>query len=193
MEKLKQVEAEKFLKLDLNRNLAKAVLLDKPRLPANIRVTSEYLKMLYSAVTYYRETVTDLIASEEMDVNLRTVYTRKLKEQLKLTDPILAELQNTVNFFNTASKATRVFACIKTKIRSMQTTVKDKIAVIQDAEEDILSSLPRIKDYLNHLEEVPSNTYKEFESILKQIGKEELTEKDTNILLEQATEMIDLT
>ena len=103
MEKLKQVEAEKFLKLDLNRNLAKAVLLDKSRLRVNIRVTSEYLNKLYSAVTYYQETVTDLIASEEMDINLRTVYTRKLKEQMKLTDPILAELQNAVNFFNTAS------------------------------------------------------------------------------------------
>ena len=60
----------------------------------------------------------------------------------------------------------------------MQTTVKDKIAVIQDAEEDMLSSLPRIKDYLNLLEEVVSNTSKEFKSILKQIGEEELKEKE---------------
>ena len=63
---------------------------------------------------------------------------------MKLTDPFLAELQNAVNFFNTASKGTQVFACIKTRIWSMQTTVKDKIAVIQDAEEDMLSSLPRV-------------------------------------------------
>ena len=106
MEELKQVEAERFLKLELNRNLAKDILLDKSRLRANIRVASEYLNKLYSAVTYYRETVTDLITSEEMDVNLRTVYTRKLKEQLKLTDPILVELQNAVNSFNTTSKTT---------------------------------------------------------------------------------------
>ena len=72
----------------------------------------------------------------------------------------------------------------------MQITVKNEIAVIQDAEEDILSSLTRIKDYLNRLEEIRSNTSKEFESILKQIGEEELTEKDANILLEQATKMI---
>ena len=148
MEELKQVEAERFLKLELNRSLANAVLLDKPTLRANSRVTSGYLNKLYSAVTYYHESVTDLIASEEMDAHLRTVYTRKLKEQMRLTDPILAELQNAVNFFNTASKCTRVFACIKTKIWSMQTMVKDKIAVIQDAEEDMLSFLPRIKDYL---------------------------------------------
>ena len=106
MEKLKQIESERFLKLELNRNQADAVLLDEPRLRANIRVASRYLKKLYSAVTYYKEAVTDLITSEEMDVNLRTVYTRKLSEQLKLTDLILAELQNAVNFFNTASKAT---------------------------------------------------------------------------------------
>ena len=53
MEELKQVEAERFLKLELNRNLAKAVLLDKSRLRANIWVASEYLNKLYSAVTYY--------------------------------------------------------------------------------------------------------------------------------------------
>ena len=75
----------------------------------------------------------------------------------------------------------------------MQITVKNEIAVIQDAEEDILSFLPRIKDYLIRLEEIRSNTSKEFESILKQIGEEELTEKDANILLEQATEMVDST
>ena len=75
----------------------------------------------------------------------------------------------------------------------MQTMVKDRIAVIQDAEEDTLSSLSRIKTYLNRLKEVHSNTSKDFESILKQIGEEELMEKDANILLEQATEMVDST
>ena len=53
MEELKQVQAERFLKLELNRDLARAVLLDKSRLRANIQVTSEYLNKLYSAVTYY--------------------------------------------------------------------------------------------------------------------------------------------
>ena len=72
----------------------------------------------------------------------------------------------------------------------MQITIKEKIAVIQDAEEDMLSSLPRVKDYLNLFEEAVSNTSKEFESILKQIGEEELTEKDANTLLDQATQTI---
>ena len=110
MEKLKQIEAERFLKLELSRNQADDVLLDEPRLRLNVQVTSGYLKKLYSAATYYTQAVTDLITSEEMDVNLRMVYTTKLSEQQKLTDPILDELQNTVNFFNTASKAIQVFA-----------------------------------------------------------------------------------
>ena len=176
MEKLKQIEAERFQKLELNKKQGDAVLLDEPTLWGNIRVVSGYLNKLYPAVTYYKEAVTDLISSEEMNINLGTVYTRKLNEQLKLTDPILAELQNVVNCLNTASKATRVFACIKTKIQSMQIMVKDKIAVIQDVEEDMLSSLPRIKDYLSFLEEVVSNTSKELDSILKQISEEELTD-----------------
>ena len=66
---------------------------------------SGYLKKLYSAATYYEQAVTDLITSEEMDVNLKTVYTNKLNEQLKLTDPILSELQNAVTIFNTINKA----------------------------------------------------------------------------------------
>ena len=58
----------------------------------------------------------------------------------------------------------------------MQLMVKDKIAVIQDVEEDMLSSLPRIKDYLSFVEEVVSNTSKELDFILKQISEEELTD-----------------
>ena len=73
----------------------------------------------------------------------------------------------------------------------MQTTGKDEIAVIQDAEEDTLSSLPRIKANLRLLEDVVSNTSKELDSICKQIIEEELTERDVNILLEQATQMVD--
>ena len=94
-----------FLNLELKRSQAEAVLLDEPRLRSNVRVTSGYLKKFYSAATYYEQAVTDLITSEEMDVNLKTVYTKKLSEQLKLTDPILSQLQTAVDFFNTFNKA----------------------------------------------------------------------------------------
>ena len=70
MEKLKQIEAERFQKLELNKKQGDAVLLDEPRLWGNIRVVSEYLNKLYPAVTYYKEAVTDLISSEEMNINL---------------------------------------------------------------------------------------------------------------------------
>ena len=59
----------------------------------------------------------------------------------------------------------------------MQITVNDKIAIIRDAEEDTLSSLPRIKANLWLLEDVVSNTTKELDSICKQIIEEELTKK----------------
>ena len=60
MEKLKQIEAERFQKLELNKKQGDAVLLDEPRLWGNIRVVSGYLNKLYSAVTYYKEAVTTL-------------------------------------------------------------------------------------------------------------------------------------
>ena len=145
MEKAVQAEAELFTNLELKRNQAEAVLVDETRLRSNVRVTNGYLIKLESAVTNYEQAVTDFLTSDEIDVNLKMVYTNKLNEQLKLTDSILSELQNAVDFFNAINKAARVFACIKTKIRSMQKTVDAKIAVVRDAEEDMLSSLPKIK------------------------------------------------
>ena len=96
MEKMVQTEAEMFLNLELKRSQAEAILLDEPRLQSNLRVPSGYFKKLDSATTNYEQAITDLITSEEMDVNLKTVYTNKINEQLKLTDPILSELQNAV-------------------------------------------------------------------------------------------------
>ena len=119
------------------------------------------------------------------------VYTNKLNEQLKLTDSILSELQNAVDFFNAVNKAARVFACIKTKIRSMQKTLDTKIAAVRDPEEDTLSSLPKIKANLQLFKDIVSNTTKELDSVCKQIVEEELTERDVNTLLEEATQMVD--
>ena len=100
MEKAVQAEAELFMNLELKRNQAEAVLADEERLRSNVRVSRGYLNKLDSAATNYKQAVTDLLTSKEMDVNLKMVYTNKLNEQQKLTDPILSELQNAVNFFN---------------------------------------------------------------------------------------------
>ena len=46
MEKLKQIEAERFQKLELNKKQVDGVLLDEPTLWGNIRVVSGYLNKL---------------------------------------------------------------------------------------------------------------------------------------------------
>ena len=74
MEKMVQAEAEMFTNLELKRNQAKAVLADKTRLRLNVQVTRRYLIKLESAITNYKQAVTDLLTSEEIDVNLKTVY-----------------------------------------------------------------------------------------------------------------------
>ena len=193
MEKAVQAEAETFTNLELRRDQAKAVLGDEPRLKSNIQVSQGYLTRLEAAVCDYEQAVTILLTSLETDVDQKAVYTNKLNEQMKLVDPILNELQNAVDFFKAVNKAARVFACIKLKIRSMQKTIDAKIAAVRDAEkeEDMLSSLPKIKANLRLLEDVVSNTTKELDSVCKQIVKEELTERDVNILLEEATQMVD--
>ena len=105
MEKAVQAEAELFTNLELKRNQAEAVLGDETRLRSNVRVTRGYLNKLDSTATNYKQAVTDLLTSEEMDVNLKPVYTNKLTEQLKLTDLILSQLQNAVDFFDAFNKA----------------------------------------------------------------------------------------
>ena len=130
-----------------------------------------------------------------MDINSRMAYINKLKEQQKLTDLIIGQLQGAINFFNTFDRAARVFACMQTKIHSMHKTIDAKIAMVQNAhkEEDTLSSLPQIRANLWLLDDVISNTTQELDIMYKEVIEEELTEEDVNTLLEQATKMVDLT
>ena len=105
MEKAVRAEAKLFTNLELKMNQAMTVLADETRLRSNVRVTRGYLTKLESAITNYEQAVTDLLTAEEMDINLKTVYTNKLNKQLKLTDPILSQLQNAVDFFNAINRA----------------------------------------------------------------------------------------
>ena len=73
MEKAVQAEAELFTNLELKRNQAEAVLADETRLRSNVQVARGHLNNLDSAVTNYEQAVTDLLTSEEIDVNLKTV------------------------------------------------------------------------------------------------------------------------
>ena len=69
-----------LLRLELQRNRAEAILLDEQRLRTSVRVSSGYLKKLESAANKYEQAITDLLTSEEMDINLKTVYTNKLTQ-----------------------------------------------------------------------------------------------------------------
>ena len=63
MEKLVQAEAELFMNLELKRNQAEAVVADETRLWLNVRVTRGYLNKLDSAVTNYKQAVTDILTA----------------------------------------------------------------------------------------------------------------------------------
>ena len=123
------------------------------------------------------------------------VYINKLKEQQKLTDLIIGQLQAAIDFFNTFDRAARVSACMQAKIHSMHKTIDAKIAVVQNAhkEEDMLSSLPNITDNLRLLNVVISYPTIELDVIYKQIAQEELAEADVKKLLQDATQMVDST
>ena len=101
MEKVVKTEAEMLLRLELQRDQAEAILLDEQRLRTSVRVSSGYLKKLEAATINYEQAVIKLISSEEMDINSRMTYIKKLKEQQKLTDPIIGQLQGAIDFFNT--------------------------------------------------------------------------------------------
>ena len=145
-----------LLRLELQRSQAEEMLLDQQRLRTSVRVSSGYLQKLEAAATNYKQAVTKLITSEEMDINSRMAYISKLKEQQKLTDPIIGQLQGAIDFFNTFNRAARVFACIQTKIQSMHKTINAKIAMVRNAhkEEETLSSLPQIRANVQLLDNV---------------------------------------
>ena len=101
MDKILKAEAEMLLRLELQRTQAQDILMDQWRLRISVLVTKRYLEKLEAAENNYKQAITKLIISEEMDTNSRAAYTSKLKEQQKLTDPIIGQLQGAIDFFNT--------------------------------------------------------------------------------------------
>ena len=130
MDKIIKVEAEMLLRLELQRNQAEDILLDQRGLRISVQVARRFLEKLEAATINYQQAVTKLITAEEMDINSRTAYINKLKEQQKLTDPIIGQLQGAIDFFNTFNRAARVFVCMSAKIHSMHKMIKDKIAMV---------------------------------------------------------------
>ena len=130
-----------------------------------------------------------------MDINSRTAYISKLKEQQKLRDPIIGQLQGAIDFFNTFDRVARVFACMQTKIHFMHKAIEAKIVAVQDThkEEDMLSSLAQIRANIRLLDNVIPNATQELDIMYKEVIHQELTEGDVNTLLEQATKMVNST
>ena len=100
----------------------------------------------------------------ESDAKQKAAYTDKLNEQLTLVDPVLNQLHDAVDSFKSAkdpsteaaNKAARSISSIKLKIRSSQRVINSKIALVRDAEKDeeVQSSLPKVKANLQLLEDV---------------------------------------
>ena len=137
----------------------------------------------------------------ETDVDQKAAYTNKLNEQLTLVDPVLNQLYDAVNSLKptenpsleAANKAARSLLSIKLKICSSQRIINSKIALVRDAEKDeeVQSSLPKVKANLQLLEDVKAITTKDLDEICKQIIKEDLNEGDVETLMAEVAELVD--
>ena len=167
--------------------------MDEQRLRSDIRISRRYLEKLEAATNKYEQAISDLLITEKMDVNLKMAYTNKLTQQQKLTDPILVQLQTTVDFFD--NKAACISACLKAKICSMQKAIEAKMDIILNThkEEDMLSSSSKIKANLRLVDDVISSTTTELDVIYKQIAQEDLAEVDVEKLLQDAMQLVDST
>ena len=87
MEKMVKEEAEMLLEWELQESEAEALLLEEQELWSNIQVSGRCLEKLQSVANQYKQAISDLLMTEKMDVNLKMVYTKKLNQQQKLTDP----------------------------------------------------------------------------------------------------------
>ena len=136
-----------LLRLELQRSQAEDILLDQRGLRISVQVTRRFLEKLEAAAINYEQAVTKLIIFEEMDSNSRMVYTNKLREQQKLTNPIIGRLQGAIDFLKISDRTAQVMACMQAKIHSMHKRIKTKITVVQTTheEEGLLFSLDQIK------------------------------------------------
>ena len=111
MEKIIKEGAKALLHLELQRIQAEATLMDGETIWSNIRVFCRYLEKLEAATNKYKQAISDLIVN---DTNLKMAYTSKLIQQLRLTDPILVQLQTRINFLE--NKLAPTPDCVQTKV-----------------------------------------------------------------------------
>ena len=153
-----------FANLVLKRNDAVTLLADEERLRLHVWVPCGYLTKLNSAVSEYEQAVTVVLTTLESDPDQRAAYTTKLSEQLALVDPVVNRLHDAVDSFKraedppleAAKRTARSISSIKLRIDPSWKLIKSKIYLVRDAEKDeeVLSSLPKVKANLQLLEDV---------------------------------------
>ena len=128
-----------------------------------------------------------------MDSNSRTAYINKLREQQKLTNPIIGRLQGAIDFLKISDKTAWVLACMQAKIHSMHKRIKTRIATVQTTheEEGLLFSLDQIKADIQLLNNVIPEASQELDIMYEDVIQHELTQGDVETLLEQTTNMMD--
>ena len=121
--KAQQAKAHTFHNLEIKQDLATALLEDQGRLISSVRTPQSYLTKLETAVAEYETAVSAVIAaSEEKDI--KKSYKEKLTAQLSQLDPVLNQLHDAVDSFNTSTEETpaqtdktnRIISCIKLRI-----------------------------------------------------------------------------
>ena len=101
--KAQQAEADAFNNLGLKQDLATALLRDQGRLISNIRTPQSSLSKLETAVSEYESAISAVIAVTE-EHNIKTSYKEKLTVQLAQLDPVLDQLHDAVDAFNTSTE-----------------------------------------------------------------------------------------
>ena len=79
IDKVVQIEVERFANLALQMNNAETLLADKERLRLYVRVPSGYLTKLNSAAYEYEQAVAVILATLEPDSDQRVVYTTMMQ------------------------------------------------------------------------------------------------------------------
>ena len=133
-----QAKADTFHNLEIKQDLAKALLEDKGRLTSSVRVPQTNLSKLETAVTEYETAISAVIAASEEE-DIKKSYQEKLTTQLSQLDPVLNQLHDAVDAFNTPTeeetpaqtdKTNRIISCIKLKIHAAEKNINTKLKIV---------------------------------------------------------------
>ena len=199
--KAQQAEADTFHNLEIKQDLATSLPEDQGRLISSVRTPQSYLSKLETAVTEYKTAVSAVLAASEEE-EIKKSFKEKLTAQLSQLDPVLNQLHDTVDAFNTPTeeetpaqtdKTNRIISCIKLKIHGAEKSIGTKLQIVWDAEkeEDAFTSLSKIGTNLQILEDVLLLVRKDLNNISNQIVNNELTDTQAKELVDEVSGIID--